>query len=173
MGLMNENGKSFVDHLIANTMKQFELDSDGNIGYDAYCRFMQSNPRLLAVYSLDIEKLLDYECEQRRMHRISINSLKNKGLRQIVVELDSSKKKKSKWKKPQFIKDLEKDKVQSVHSVLDAQQICVDLDEVSEASELSSNPSSEIVDDEDNNEKEEEEKKKQERMQRTIDFLYG
>merc|ERR1712129_45345 len=129
-----------------------------------------------AVYSLDIEKLLDYECEQRRMHRISINSLKNKGLRQIVVELDSSKKKKkSKWKKPQFIKDLEKDKVQSVHSVLDAQQICVDLDGVSEASELSSNPSSGIVDDEkDNNEKEEEEeKKKQERMQRTIDFLYG
>merc|ERR1712129_114828 len=157
MGLMNENGKSFVDHLIANTMKQFELDSDGNIGYDAYCRFMQSNPRLLIAYSLDIEKLLDYECEQRRMHRISINSLKNKQLRQIVVELDSSKKKKSKWKKPQFIKDLEKDKVQSVHSVLDAQQICVDLDEVSEASELSSNPSSGIVaDDEDHiiNEKE-------------------
>merc|ERR1712129_560464 len=124
-----------------------------------------------AVYSLDIEKLLDYECEQRRMHRISINSLKNKGLRQIVVELDSSKKKKkSKWKKPQFIKDLEKDKVQSVHSVLDAQQICIDLDGVSEASELSSNPSSGIVDDE---KEEEEDKKKQERMQRTIDFLYG
>merc|ERR1712154_721927 len=157
--------------LIGNTMRQFELDGDGNIGYDAYCRFMQSNPRLLAAYSLDIEKLLDYESEQRRMHRISINSLKKKKLRQIVVGMDTTKKK-MKWKKPQFIKDLEKDKVQSVHSVLNANQICVDLDGLSEQSELSSmNGDGDRGDDEKDDA--EEEKKKQERMQRTIDFLYG
>ena len=165
--LLEDEESDFVDALVANTLEQFELNEHGNVCYDSYCRFMQSNPRLLAPYSLDIEKLIDYEAEQRRMKRISFDSLKKRKLRQMVVGQDSKKKYQKKWKKPQFIKDLEKDKIQSVHSIVSANQICVDLDGLKEQSEISStSKKNELKDGED------EERKKQQRMQNTIDFLY-
>jgi len=174
------NNSFFVNKLISNTMKMFDLDNNGNITYESYCNFVRKNPRLLAPFTLDIEKLLEYEAEQRRMKRISINSLKKKKLNQMFIGQDPKKKYNKKWKKPQFIKDMEKDRIQHVNSIHNANEICQDLFEIddenknhnklNELNEPSSTSNDTEMDEIEKKEKEE--KEKQERMQRTIEFLY-
>lgn len=188
--LINSNDY-FVDKLIENTMKCFDLDNNGNITYQSYAKFIKKNPRLLQPFTLDIEKLLDYEAEQRRMKRISLNSLKKKKLRQIVIGQDPKKQWNKKWHKPQWYKDMEKDQIQHVNSIHDANEICKDMfdhdidtinETIKEEDELfsaqgsgsgsSSDAGSDINDEEAMKKKEEEERRKQEDYQDTLDLLY-
>jgi len=164
--LISKNNTSFINKLISNTMKLFELDNNGNITYSAYCSFIEQNPRFLRPFTLNIEELLDFEAEQRRMKRISIDSLKKKKLTQMIIGQDPKKKYNKKWKTPQFIKSLSKDKIQIVSSIKDAEQIYIDLDQHKNGSIQTVN---EPLSDE---QKEKEEKEKIEQIQSTIDFLY-
>eukprot|EP01083_Nonionella_stella_P030154 82757_1 len=164
MELMNDTNCDFIDKLLSDTMKMFDLDANGNITYRAYCSFMEKQPRLLSPFTLDIEKLLDFEAEKRRMHRISLKSLQKKQLRQLVIGMDPKLRYNKKWKKPQFIKDMEKDEVHDVNTINSPQQICQDLFD-DRSSAIAVTPSSPTDSDQ-------EEKEKEERLQRTIDFLY-
>eukprot|EP01084_Bolivina_argentea_P265290 449617_1 len=168
--LINNNSETFINILITNTMKEFNLDINGNISYESYLDYMRQNQRLLAPFTLDIEKLLDFESEKRRMKRISINSLKKKKLRQMVIGTDPKKKYNKKWKKPQFLKDLSKDQIQKVNSISNPNDICGDLFDQYTLNEGNENESK--SNDSEVEQKVKEEKLKQERMQRTIDFLY-
>ena len=181
--MSNNSNNFFVNKLISNTMKLFDLDANGHITYKSYCKFIKKNPRLLAPFTLDIEKLLDYEAEQRRMKRISINSLKKKKLRQMVIGQDPKKQWNKKWHKPQWYKDMEKDEIQHVNSIHDANEICKDMFDstkikqnvtIKEEKETNDDRSSDSDQDEmdEIQKKQKEEKEKEERMQDTIDFLH-
>ena len=182
----------FVNQLITNTMKLFELDSNGNITYSSYRKFVAKNPRLIAPFTLDIEKLLDFEAEQRRMKRISLNSLKKKKLRQIVIGQDPKKQWNKKWHKPQWYKTMEKDQIEHVNSIHDGNEICKDMFDVTatinetileskeeeETEQFINDPRSGSLlqssdsEDRDNDKEKEEERRRQERIQDTIEFLY-
>merc|ERR1712232_845937 len=113
-------------------MKCFDLNPDANIDFDGYCRFIESAPRILAPFTLDIGSMLDFEAEQRRMNRISMNTLNRKELTQIIIGQDPKTKYNKKWHRPQFLKSMQKDKVQKVNSIHNADEIYKDLTDGSE-----------------------------------------
>jgi len=172
----------FMEQLIENTMRCFDLDPDGNIDYDGYCRFIESAPRILAPFTLDIDHLLNYEAERRRMNRISQNTLNTKELRQIIIGQDPKKKYNKTWHRPQFLKSMQKDKVHQVNSIHNAEEIYKDLVHHDEAGKgllaLIGNEEAEETDgsgvesENESEKKQKEERLKQEQITSTIDFLY-
>lgn len=174
--------EGFMAQLIANTMECFDLDPDGNIDYDGYCQFIERTPRILAPFTLDIEHLLNFEAERRRMNRISVNTLNTKELTQIIIGQDPKKKYNKTWHRPQFLKSMQKDKVQQVNSIHNAHEIYKDLgDQPDDGGRMAvfalvdGNESAVGSEEESENEvekKEKEERLKQERIESTIDFLY-
>merc|ERR1711879_45346 len=175
--MVQQNG--FMDKIIANTMKCIELDSNGNIDFNAYCQFMENSPRLLAPFTLDIGHLLDFEAERRRMNRISMNSINQKELTQIIIGQDPKKKYNKTWHRPQLLKSMQKDKVYAVNSIHNADEIYKDLVD-SDGGNTVSTPTPGDGDDvskgqdtdSETERKRKEEKLKQERIESTMDFLY-
>merc|ERR1712087_579710 len=105
----------------------------GHLDFEGYSQLAQEMPRILEPFTLDIEHLLDFEAEQRRMNRISVNTLNTKELTQIIIGQDPKKKYNKTWHRPQFLKSMQKDKVQQVNSIHNADEIYSDLMDQTEA----------------------------------------
>merc|ERR1711971_253786 len=177
-----EQNAAFVSAVVRNTMRAMlgvdvESVEATEVSFEVFRAFMRANTRLLAPFTLDIEKLLQFEAEERRMERYSVNTLKGKKLRQIIIGADPKKKYNRHWHRPSFIKTMQKDQVQSVNSVHNAADIMRDLQKFGvdhsdakekEKEKVGVGPLFETGSETTKKESEEH----QQRMQRTIEFLY-
>merc|ERR1712032_223177 len=106
------------------------------------------------------------------------NTLNTKELTQIIIGQDPKKKYNKTWHRPQFLKSMQKDKVQQVNSIHNADEIYSDLMEQTEDGKLAvfalmdGDESQESGSENEAEKKEKEEKLQQERIESTIDFLY-
>eukprot|EP01084_Bolivina_argentea_P104968 187911_1 len=117
--------KEQINIIVENTFKKISNVEKNKISFDEYFQFVSKpkNYRLLAPFSLDIDKLIQYEAESRRLIGFDEESMDTKILHHGPLSPEPDNKK---------IRDYLPsvtfgDKIERVSSIHDALDICADL----------------------------------------------
>eukprot|EP00484_Ammonia_sp_Unknown_P028335 CAMPEP_0197027874 /NCGR_PEP_ID=MMETSP1384-20130603/7735_1 /TAXON_ID=29189 /ORGANISM="Ammonia sp." /LENGTH=284 /DNA_ID=CAMNT_0042456791 /DNA_START=161 /DNA_END=1015 /DNA_ORIENTATION=- len=73
-----------IEEIVQNTFDQLQPSEPDKISFDEYSEYILQHEdvgqRILAPYSLDISKLIEYEAESRRLRRYSMDSMLDKSM---------------------------------------------------------------------------------------------
>ncbi len=119
---LNEDG---INIIVENTFKRIGNVDGNKISFDEYCNFVSlaENHRILAPFSLDINKLIQYEAASRRLRKYSLSSMNLKKLHHGPLATDSENKTVRQF----FPSMIFGDKIERVSSIHDPTAICADF----------------------------------------------